>query len=787
MEISILSRKEFTNMLAEHQNDELALLSTYNVISIFSHEGPVLSQVNPNLLSLDFEDIEPADSYGEGKFFDREQARQVIKFLESLNSQDKLIVHCHAGISRSGAIGTFAAKLSGQSVEDLHKCHPRVYPNSWVLNLLEECYKEEKQVRCNPAACHKDKQVICNPAACRLVLENQKSISIEAGGHPQVNEVDDIPESVLSLVIGDLDMDNRTKNILMRNKIRTVGQVRSMSPSALWKLKGMGEVSMQKLAEFLEKIGDLAIQTEVKNNQPSASSAQKKQSILLEIFLKWWEEQQDSGRAIRIMMKRWGGFGRKETLEEIGKKEHLTRERVRQLTLKYETKLRFRCGDLMRSKIQALFQDRNTPLYLEYIGQEDPWFSEFETLESDGVTDPFLFMGNMIEAILGDYFVFQLNDRKILCRRNESALNELSIQINEQLRDVAAHGLTLHATLEFVQERCEAAKVPELQSHVFDVLRAGLNFGCDDADKDVFLKSVGTNAVQTVIAVLQTAEKPLHFNEVTERCKIQYGKDFEARNVAHILQDTALLYNRGTYGLKKHFHLSLFDENRVREDLEGIIEMGNVERQWHCDELLSLLRQLKPEMANLCDLYTINIVLQESKLVRNLRRFVWVHASSKMFEASDRKLVGECAVEILRKAGRPLSNEDLMIALANERGIKTGMQIHPNQNLIRIDRGMWGLLERDIPLSEEQRNEMLDELYFALERHAEPIHISQAIEEIIHANLLSPQMITSLAQIDSRFRVDRAQNIHLNHLNTGASEICNIASVVSTKRHYGAA
>ena len=771
MQISILSRSEMKKMLAEYQHDEKSLLRTYKVISIFSNEGPVFSEISTNLLCLDFDDVELGDYAGAYKLFDKEQASQVINFLMNLDSQDELIVHCAAGISRSGAVGTFAAELSGQSVEALHKRHPRVHPNSWVLDLLQKSYEEQLRI---------------NNAALSQVQETQNTGSLEISGlSDDVNVVEDLSEKILSLSLANLDMDNRTKNILMRNKVRTIGQVRSMKENELRKLKGMGEVTMQSLKKFLDNLGALARTMESQPNELSVKSSQDKQSILLEIFLKWWEEQKDSGRAIQIMMGRWGGFGRKQTLEEIGGKQNLTRERVRQLSLKYEKRLRNRCGVLMRAKIQALFQDRKAPLYLECIGEEDLWFSKFETLKSDGIADPFLFMGHMIESILGDYFVCDLDDRKILCRIKNKAIDEFHFEINKQLQDLAAQGVTLRNTVNFVRERCGDAKVPELQTSIMDLLREGLNFGCDNRDNDVFLKSVGTNVVQTVIAVLQTAEKPLHFNDVTERCRVQYGKDFEVRRVASVLQNIALLYNRGTYGLKKHFHLSEGEENCIREELENIIQKGSEERQWHCDELLALLRRKKPEFAELCDQYTVNILLQESPLVRDLRRFVWVDANSNMFAASDRKQIGECSIEILRKAGRPMSNDELTAALANERGIKRGMQIHPNHNLIRVDRGTWGLLERDFPLSATQRNEMCDELFFCLEKQGNPIHISQAMEHIVHANVLNPSLVMSLAQIDSRFRVDRAKNIHLSKWDT--SGVSSISNATANMEHYGAA
>lgn len=106
-----------------------------------------------DVLSLQFDDI-TEEQYKEWEceypvqskkyiLFGKEHAEQILDFLDKINAKEDdsvLAVHCHAGISRSGAVATFAAKKYG-----IEFCDPDIRPNVWVLfNLgLYEKYREQ--------------------------------------------------------------------------------------------------------------------------------------------------------------------------------------------------------------------------------------------------------------------------------------------------------------------------------------------------------------------------------------------------------------------------------------------------------------------------------------------------------------------------------------------------------------------------------------------------------------------------------------------------------------------
>jgi predicted protein tyrosine phosphatase len=75
-----------------------------------------------------------------------EQAEEISKFIRS-NLYKTLVVHCTAGISRSGAIGEYYWELLGGSYKTLMEKYPNIMPNGRVLTYLRFFDKEDKIIR----------------------------------------------------------------------------------------------------------------------------------------------------------------------------------------------------------------------------------------------------------------------------------------------------------------------------------------------------------------------------------------------------------------------------------------------------------------------------------------------------------------------------------------------------------------------------------------------------------------------------------------------------------------
>lgn len=72
--------------------------------------------------------------------FTADKAQEILNFLNHLQKKDikLLLVHCDAGISRSGAIGIFAVRYLGLDESEFRKKHKYIGPNSMVYDILME-------------------------------------------------------------------------------------------------------------------------------------------------------------------------------------------------------------------------------------------------------------------------------------------------------------------------------------------------------------------------------------------------------------------------------------------------------------------------------------------------------------------------------------------------------------------------------------------------------------------------------------------------------------------------
>jgi predicted protein tyrosine phosphatase len=156
MEITVKNRYFFENIRGTEE--EADLLSRFRVISINSvriPEEPPFSQQYwsaDNVLILRFDDVDDSDPFiFQGtRFMTEADAEAIAAFVESPDPRP-IVVHCTAGISRSGAIGTclneyFNKKLSLNETE--HQAfwiaHPHINPNLHVMKLLWKSLKLDR-------------------------------------------------------------------------------------------------------------------------------------------------------------------------------------------------------------------------------------------------------------------------------------------------------------------------------------------------------------------------------------------------------------------------------------------------------------------------------------------------------------------------------------------------------------------------------------------------------------------------------------------------------------------
>lgn len=152
MRIKVLSKSLFDSQLQRMKiNDENVETHPYAFISIQNSDQPngsYFKRDHTNVLRLVFDDATDVENQRRSKLglaelqlFTKEQAKQIIDFMEKHKEVETFYVHCLAGQSRSGAVGTFINDTYGsQNFYQFCQSNPIIKPNYFILALLRRVY-----------------------------------------------------------------------------------------------------------------------------------------------------------------------------------------------------------------------------------------------------------------------------------------------------------------------------------------------------------------------------------------------------------------------------------------------------------------------------------------------------------------------------------------------------------------------------------------------------------------------------------------------------------------------
>lgn len=74
-----------------------------------------------------------------------DQAKELYAFIKDNKHKEIFIVHCTAGISRSGAVITFLNDYFGGNWNELMRNNPQIQPNYHVYKLLHDIWYEDQK------------------------------------------------------------------------------------------------------------------------------------------------------------------------------------------------------------------------------------------------------------------------------------------------------------------------------------------------------------------------------------------------------------------------------------------------------------------------------------------------------------------------------------------------------------------------------------------------------------------------------------------------------------------
>ena len=585
-----------------------------------------------------------------------------------------------------------------------------------------------------------------------------------------------LPKFLLKSVVGAIDMPVRVRNVLYAAGIKKVLDLSDISSSKMLMWPNFGKTSLHDLSRSLVSAVE-CFSSSIDYSKPEFPNLpDRKPDLPLEddsigyqlelassIPLKaHFQDALDSlnEKNRRIIECRTGYNGQVMTLEDVGGLVGMTRERVRQIqegcvkqiiTFKH-------WGDCITYKIEQLLIDRTTPLYLEILEVEDPWFKGFMENYSHLASIIGLFSKNEI-------CVININGANVVTRIKAGDWDNLVATLRKSLKDKAEEGGWTRQDIDItLWAKLSQNGVEELLPLLWEKFVGSLQFESEDSNAKLI--GFGKSAEAAISIVLAKAEKPLHYSEIAKRAIKIYGKPIDER-LAHNASPRlgARLYGRGVYGLPHHNPIPDSICKSLQSIVSKIIQNGPLNKQWHCAEIISQIKKQLPAIPKELNHYILNIILENVENISYLNRMIWVRSDSGQ-SADDRIDIANAFTRILEDNGSPLKGSELRDRLSHIRGVIKNQQIQPNDRVIQIGPDYWGLIDRDIGGSKSTIEEKLNSLHEILNKRQKGIHISE-VETYIEvkdnsSELPSAYALLNLAQRDERFYLGRSMYVGLS-------------------------
>lgn len=156
MRVHILAKREFDNLMKQNgiTDDNVEKMDSIMFISItdtpelqammgFVGNDHWFKEDHDNVINLEFDDVEhdgqvSPTKENDTRAFTEKQAKELYEFIKKHRDKETCIVHCMAGISRSGGVGAFVNGFCQGDWERFKRDNPQIMPNARVHRMLNE-------------------------------------------------------------------------------------------------------------------------------------------------------------------------------------------------------------------------------------------------------------------------------------------------------------------------------------------------------------------------------------------------------------------------------------------------------------------------------------------------------------------------------------------------------------------------------------------------------------------------------------------------------------------------
>ena len=448
-------------------------------------------------------------------------------------------------------------------------------------------------------------------------------------------------------------------------------------------------------------------------------------------------------RTREIVARRMGLGFPQETLQELGARFDVTRERIRQIEAKAVDRLIKRevWDDELTARLSDLIVDRTMPLPLRGLDAVDPWFAG---MGKEGEALAYLLQN----VSSGPAKIVQIDGASYIGSISQGEWDEAV----HDAKQMMAGGVARHWSIEhcktivggLLPERCR-----EFRDLLWESISQQAHF-VDEGEVKI-LSGFGRGAENYVFAVLASSDAPLHYSTIADRVNERYNSAQDPRTLHNAAANVGLLFGRGIYGLDRHIPLSEQELRRLGDDAYEIMVEGPEGRQWHASELVSELLERHEIQVEKVDKYLLDIALHRVEGIHHLGRFVWTLSDRAHGSDSFRIDIRQAIAFVLEEAGGPLPAEEIRLRVSESRGLNGKFQIYPVDPIVRIGHGVWGLNDRDLPVRRSDQPRFHDILVSLLRSRGIGIHATELLNfKSLAASGLNTVQIVSVAVLDER-------------------------------------
>lgn len=466
-----------------------------------------------------------------------------------------------------------------------------------------------------------------------------------------------VPQEVRGLPLAAFPVPKRLANVLCDLNFRLVGDLHGFSVNTLKGVRNCGSHTVSDLKTFIEKVQ----QGEFKIESSAPQIALTPQELNLAQFVKFIDGflNELPPRDKDILGLRFGATGEEPlTLEEVGGKYGVTRERIRQIQSQSLKRLKLRLGQAGEKLFRQISRDclaavcPLTPRLLVHWTQKDLRDFSFSPsfyvrlLAEFAPEIPILAEGQIIQGKPQTELASKICQtiKSILSRHYEAVpLKEMFEQLKNSIDDLKE------------KEFLDALEISNYLALTFDA-----------PDKPAVKLTAKRKARQIAFQILSASERPLAPEEVIERAKELFGTDavtfspFTLMNIALYDKDYYLL-DRRAIGLRKHFRLPPERWNEMRNDFFKLLKENN--RSFSSSDVISRKLFSWAEIVNSSEAAEI---LREDNRFTDLGRF---HFALAEWDVEERETVTDLIVKVLRQVNHPLNSTDIGGKIQNFRSI----------------------------------------------------------------------------------------------------------------------